>query len=73
MAVKDIGKDAVEYAVAEFARLRQRAMLEKYGGGASKKWYLKIDNHHYDQKLIIRAAHVHQGLGELAPAALWPV
>ena len=43
-------------------------MLEKYGGGASKKWYLKIDNHHYDQKLIIRAAHVHQGLGELAPA-----
>ena len=70
MAVKDIEKDAVEAAIAEFSRLRRRAMLKKYGGGGSRKWYLNVDGCHYDQKLIIRAAHVHQGLGELAPAGV---
>ena len=68
MAVKDIEKNSVNAAIAEFSRLRQRAMLAKYGGGGSRRWYLKVDGCHYDQKLVIRAAHVNQGLGALAPA-----
>ena len=68
MAVKDIGKSAVEAAIEEFRGSHLDAMLEKYGGGPSTKWYLAVDGRLFDQKLIIRAAHVHQGLGELAPA-----
>ena len=68
MAVKDIGKRAVEVAIEEYGRIHREAMLEKYGGGPSRKWYLKVGDRLCDQKLIVRAAHVHQGLGELAPA-----
>lgn len=42
-------------------------MIEKYGGGRSTKWYVEAGNWRYDQKLIARAAHVHEGLGELPP------
>ena len=67
MAVKDIGKRAVEATIEEFDRIHREGMLEKYGGGPSRRWYLKVGDSLYDQKLIIRAAHVHRGLGELAP------
>lgn len=67
MAVREIGKHAVEAAMEEFRGSHREEMLKKYGGGPSRKWYLKVDDRLYDQKLIIRAAHVHQGLGELAP------
>ena len=42
-------------------------MIEKYGGGRSTRWYVEVGNWRYDQKLIARAAHVHEGFGELPP------
>ena len=42
-------------------------MLEKYGGGPSRDWYAEVGNWVYDQKLLLRAAHVHQGFEELPP------
>lgn len=67
MALKDIGKRAVEDAIEEFDRIHREGRPAKYGGGPSRRWYLKVGDRLYDQKLIIRAGHVHQGLGELAP------
>ena len=67
MAVKDVTRDAVESALAEFRRTNLQAMLERYGGGPSTKWYVQDGNLLYDQKLVVRAAHVLQGLGDLYP------
>ena len=67
MAVKDVTKDAVESALEEFRDTTLEAMLDKYGGGPSRKWYVQFGNRLYDQKLVVRAAHVLQGLGELYP------
>ena len=65
MAVREIGRDAVEAALKEFRRRGRNAMLTKYGGGPSTHWYIEIRGSHFDQKLVIRAAHEHQGLGRL--------
>ena len=67
MAVKDVIADGVEAAIAEFRRTGLEAMLEKYGGGPSTKWYLEVGSARFDQKLVVRAAHVLQGLGNLPP------
>ena len=67
MAVKDVTRDGVEAALEEFHRTGLEAMLEEYGGGPSTKWYLEVGNSRYDQKLVVRAAHVLQGLGPLPP------
>ena len=67
MAVKDVTTDGVEAAIEEFRRTGLDAMLEKYGGGPSTKWYLEVGSARYDQKLVVRAAHVLQGLGNLPP------
>ncbi len=67
MAVKDIGREAVERALDEFLDTSRQDMLEKYGGGPSTKWYIEADGRYFDQKLIVRAAHMHQGLGQLGP------
>ena len=67
MAVKDVHKEAVESALEEFRRTDLEAMLEKYGGKPSTKWYVEVGNSHFDQKLVVRAAHVLQGLGYLYP------
>ena len=67
MAVKDVTVDRVEAAIEEFHRTGLEAMLEKYGGGPSTKWYLEVGSARYDQKLVVRAAHVLQGLGNLPP------
>ena len=67
MAVKDVTVDRVEAAIEEFHRTGLEAMLEKYGGGPSTKWYLDVGSSRYDQKLVVRAAHVLQGLGDLPP------
>ena len=63
MPVRDISRDAVESALQEFHRTRLKAMLKKYGGGPATRWYVEVGTSHYDQKLLVRAAHVHQGLG----------
>ena len=66
MAVREIGRDAVEAALKEFRRRGRKTMLAKYGGGPSTQWYIEIGSSHFDQQLVIRAAHEHQGLGRLA-------
>ena len=67
MAVKDVTKASVESALEEFRQTGLQAMLERYGGGPSTKWYVQVDHLLYDQKLVVRAAHVIQGLGDLYP------
>ena len=62
MAVGEIGRGAVEAALKEFRRRGRKTMLAKYGGGRSTQWYIEIGNSHFDQKLVIRAAHEHQVL-----------
>ena len=67
MAVKDVTQEAVEAAIEEFCHAGLEAMLGRYGGGPSTKWHVQADDVLYDQKLVVRAAHVLQGLGELSP------
>ena len=67
MALEDItDKDMVERALKEFDRLGIDAMLEKYGGGPSTRWYVRFEDKCYDQKLVLRAAHELAGLGCLS-------
>ena len=63
MGLRDISRKAVEAALAEFRRAGRDAMLRKYRGGASTRWYIEENDEHFDQKLVIRAAHEHEGLG----------
>ena len=42
-------------------------MLENYGGGPSTRWYVEVGSRQYDQNVLVRAAHVNQGLGDLPP------
>ena len=60
-------KRAVESALDEFRRIGLDAMLERYGGGPSTRWYVEVGGRHFDQKVLLRAAHEHEGLGELPP------
>ena len=52
-----IGEEHVRAAMQEFDKKRLKAMLKKYGGEKSTKWYIHLNGRFYDQKLIIRAAH----------------
>ena len=67
MALRDITEDSVQLACKAFDAIGLQEMLEKYGGGPSKKWYIRVAQQLYDQKLILRAAHELQGLGPLPP------
>ena len=67
MAVRDVTRDSVESALAEFRRIGPDAMLKKYGGERSTRYYVLDGDRGFDQKLVVRAAHVHQDLGELPP------
>ena len=67
MAVKDVTQEAVETAIEEFSRAGLEAMIERCGGRPSTKWYVQVDDLLYDQKRVVRAAQVLQGLGELPP------
>ena len=62
MALRDIMREGVELALKEFDSISVEGMIEKYRGGRSTKWYIQIGDRYYDQKLICRAAHKHQGL-----------
>ena len=57
----------IETALEEFRRIGLDGMLEKYGGGPSTRWYVEAGTRRYDQKVLVRSAHVHQGLGDLPP------
>lgn len=71
MALKDVTRNGVDQALDEFDRIQLDGMIEKYGGGGSTKWYIKRLDHRsgqkrvYDQKVIVRAAHQHDGFGPL--------
>ena len=58
MAVEDISKPGVESALDEFRRIGLDAMLEKYGGRHSTRWYVEVGGRYFDQKVLLRAAHV---------------
>lgn len=73
MALKDVTRNGVDQALDEFDKIGLNAMLEKYEGGASTKWYIQRNDLRsgrkllYDQKLVLRAAHQHDGFGPLPP------
>ena len=54
-------------AIKEFDQIGRDAMLVKYSGGKSTRWYIQHNGEYYDQKLILRAAHQLGGLGPLPP------
>lgn len=64
LAIDDISKKSVVCAIDEFDKKGIEQMLEEYGGGRSRKWFIEFNGQMYDQKLIIRAAHRLQGLGK---------
>ena len=72
MAVIDVTRKGVESALEEFRCIGLDAMLERYGGGPSTRWYVEVADRRFDQKVLLRAAHVHEGLGELAPRGPGP-
>ena len=67
MAVRDVTRDSVESALDEFRRIGTDAMLKKYGGARATRYYVRDGDGDFDQKLVVRAAHVHQGLRPLPP------
>ena len=67
MAVIDVTRNGVELALEEFRRIGLDALLEKYGGRPSTRWYVEAGGRRFDQKVLLRAAYVHEGLGELPP------
>ncbi len=51
MALKDIThRDMVESAIKELDDLGRDAMLKKYGGARSTRWYVLFEDKYYDQK-----------------------
>lgn len=67
MAVSDVAKRAVQSALDEFPLIGLHAMLEKYGRRPSTRWYVEVGDRPFDQRVLLRAAHVHEGLGVLPP------
>ena len=67
MALHAITGEAVTEALRQFDREGRDAMLERYGGGLSTRWYIRHAGKHYDQKLVLRAAHEISGQGALPP------
>ncbi len=60
-------RKGVGSAPEEFRRIGLDAMLERYGGRPATRWYLEVDGGRFDQEVLLRAVHVHEGLGELPP------
>lgn len=65
MPLRDVTREGVEKALREFDHIGRDAMVAKYGGRPSTRWYIEHEEKDYDQKLVIRAAHRLQGLGLL--------
>lgn len=56
-ALKKIERHHVEEAMREFDRIGVEEMIKKYECGKSSRWCIHHNGRHYDQKLILRAAH----------------
>ena len=67
MAVKDITTRGAEAPLDEFRRIGLYAMLERYGGRPSTRWLVEVDGRRFDQKVLLRAAHVCKGFGTMPP------
>ena len=70
MALIDITRPMVLRALKEFDQRGRDAMLERYSSGPkgkSTRWYILFDGRHFDQKVILRAAHELSELGPLPP------
>ena len=70
MALIDITRPMVLRALKEFDQRGRDAMLERYSSGPkgkSTRWYILFGGRHFDQKVILRAAHELSGPGPLPP------
>ena len=47
----DIQRTGVGSALEEFRRIGLDAMLDKYGGRPSARWYVEVGNQRFDQKV----------------------
>ena len=65
MPLADITNSGLDSALDEFHRIGLDAMLAKYSGSPSTEWFVQLGNWVYDPHLLLRAAHVSQGLGPL--------
>ena len=65
MALKDIRRESVIKAIKKFDKIGQDRMLAEYDGKRSTRWYILYKGKRYVKKLICRAAHCLQGLGDL--------
>ena len=68
MPLSDITRSGIKSALEEFHRIGLDAMLDKYGGSLSTEWFVQVANWVYDPQLLLRGAHVSQGLGPLLPS-----
>lgn len=57
MALRDVTREGVLQAVAEFDRLKRDAFLERYGFGPSRRYFLAHAGTLYDSKAIVGVAH----------------
>jgi HNH endonuclease len=57
LAVRDIGRDSVMEAIAEFDRLGRVAFFQKYELGEGRTRFLVHEGKRYDAKAIVGAAH----------------
>ncbi|WP_232209699.1 HNH endonuclease [Rhodobacter ferrooxidans] len=66
--MKDLTRDSVLQAVAEFDRLGRDQFLSKYGFGTAKSYYIVVNGKQYDSKAIAGVAHgyARPDLGPLA-------
>ena len=41
-------------------------MVDRYGGTRSTRWFVELGDRRFDRKVLLRAAHVHDGVGEMS-------
>ena len=57
VALRELSRHEILQAVAEYDRLGPDRLLEKYGFGAARSYWLVVDGKTYDSKAIVGAAH----------------
>lgn len=68
MGIKDLTRESVLQAVAEYDQLGSEPFLSRYGFGSAKSYFLILDGKRYDSKAIAGVAHgyARPDLGPLA-------
>lgn len=57
MSLKDITRESVLEAIAEFDRLGRESFLDNYGFKPARQYFLSYDGKKYDSKAIVGVAH----------------